>query len=125
MESASEIALLVGCLLVVAGLFFEDWIAAFRVSGEVAVIIGVMIEGLADGGIFLAAGKLRVIQDAELEILRLKAAQSNEHAQQAKRDTAKMALQLESARKDTVTLANELLELERVLRVRRYTPIVR
>ncbi len=83
MESVSEFALLVGCLLVVAGLFFEDWITVFRVSGEVAVIVGVAIEGLADGGIFLAAGKLRMIQDAELEKMRVETAEANQRAAEA------------------------------------------
>ncbi|MGC2443063.1 hypothetical protein [Candidatus Binatus sp.] len=91
LESASEVALLVGCFLVVAGLFFEDWVAVFRVSGEVAVIVGVTIEGLADGGIFLAAGKLRMIQDAELEKMRLQTAE-------AKRRTAQAELDLEELR---------------------------
>lgn len=86
LESASEIALLVGCFLVVAGLFFEDWVAVFRVSGEVAVIVGVMIEGLADGGIFLAAGKLRMIQDAEFEKMRLQTAEAKRRQAQAELD---------------------------------------
>jgi hypothetical protein len=105
LESASEIALLVGCLLVVAGLFFEDWIAAFRVSGEVAVIVGVTIEGLADGGIFLAAGRLRMIQDAELEQMRSETAAANERAAESSRtaaeanlEVARLSLELEKFR---------------------------
>jgi hypothetical protein len=101
LESASEIALLVGCFLVVAGLFFEDWVATFRISGEIAVIVGVMLEGLADGGIFLAAGRLRLIQDAELERMRLETAQANERAEasthaaeKAKRDVAEANLEV-------------------------------
>lgn len=83
LESASEIALLIGCFLVVGGLVLEDWVATFRMSGEVAVIVGVMIEGLADGGIFLAAGKLRMIQAAELEGMRLEVASANARAAEA------------------------------------------
>ena len=66
-QFASEIALLVGCILIVVGLAFEDWIARLLGAGEIAVIIGVMIEGLADGGIFLASGKLQMIPASELE----------------------------------------------------------
>jgi len=90
LESLSEIALLVGCFLVVAGLVFEDWVATFRISGEVAVIVGVMIEGLADGGIFLAAGKVRLIQDAELEQMRLETAQANARAAEANLELARI-----------------------------------
>lgn len=86
--------MLIGCILVVAGLFFEDWVAQLRVSGEVAVIIGVALEGLADGGIFLAAGRLRMIQDAELEKMRSETATANERAAESSRMAAEANLEV-------------------------------
>jgi hypothetical protein len=62
---------------------FEDWIKSLLGIGEVAVVVGVMIEGLADGGIFLASGKLQMIQVSELEHMRLATAQANERAAEA------------------------------------------
>jgi hypothetical protein len=76
-QSLSEIALLVGCILIVVGLVFEDWVASLLGTGEVAVIVGVMIEGLADGGIFIASGKLQMIHESELEHTRLESARLN------------------------------------------------
>jgi hypothetical protein len=67
LQSASKISLLLGCVLVILGLVFEDWIKNLLGIGEVAVLVGVMVEGLADGGIFLASGKLQMIQETELE----------------------------------------------------------
>lgn len=105
LQLASEIALLVGCVLVVLGLVFEDWIKSLLGIGEIAVVVGVMIEGLADGGIFLASGKLKMIQESELEQMRLGSAQANERAEEARRaaaeanaQTASLQLQLEVER---------------------------
>jgi hypothetical protein len=108
LESASEIMLLVGCFLVVAGLFFEDWVAVFRVSGEVAVIVGVMIEGLADGGIFLAAGKLRMIQDAELEQMRFETAQANLRAADATERASEANQKTERERRERIDIEKQV-----------------
>ncbi len=116
-----EIVSVLGGLLVGVGL----WLEGETTIGQRLVIGGVAIEVFAAWWVLVASRKLQNALESELEILRLKAAQLNEHAEQSKHETAKMALQLQAARKDTVTLANEILELERVLRVRRYIPIVR
>jgi hypothetical protein len=108
LESASEVALLVGCFLVVAGLVFEDWVATFRISGEVAVIVGVMIEGLADGGIFLAAGRLRLIQDAELERMRLETAQANARAAEANQRAAEADAKTEKERVERMKIEEKI-----------------
>lgn len=82
----------VGCVLVIVGLVFEDWIASLLGMGQVAVVVGVMIEGLGDGAIFLASGKLQMIQESELEHMRLETAQATQKQTEA-------ALRLEQLKK--------------------------
>jgi hypothetical protein len=94
LQSASEISLLVGCVLVVLGLVFEDWIRSLFGIGEVAVVVGVMVEGLADGGIFLASGKLQMIQEMELECMQLETAQANARAAEANQKAQEAVLEL-------------------------------
>jgi hypothetical protein len=108
LQSASEIALLVGCVLVVVGLAFEDWIKSLLGIGEIAVVVGVMIEGLADGGIFLASGKLQMVQQSELEHMRLETARANERSEVANRAAAEANLKAEGERFERFKLEEKL-----------------
>jgi hypothetical protein len=93
-QSVSEIFLLFSCAIVVAGLALEDWTISAVSVGHIAVIAGVMLEGLADGGILLASRKLQALQERELEEMRLETAQANASAAEANARAAEANVEL-------------------------------
>ena len=93
-----------GSALVVFGLVLEsDWAAGWRALGAAAVIVGVAIETLLDGGILLASHKLEMLHNQELEAMRLETAQANARADEARCGAAE---------------ANEKAERERLERMK-------
>jgi hypothetical protein len=67
-----------------------------------------MIEGLADGGIFLAAGKLRMIQDAELEQMRFETAQANLRAADATERASEANQKTERERRERIDIEKQV-----------------
>lgn len=80
----SELGIILGSALVVLGLMLEsDWATGWRTLGAAAVIVGVAVETLLDGGILLASHKLEMLHNQELEAMRLETAQANDRAAEA------------------------------------------